>query len=656
MTYLSYAHVESRTVVKVEVELHTCTSGCEPTAETRLTDRNCYVRQREWLESRRSKSPGMSWLARQVTSIASRASRTRSMSNVVPTEAQLSAMSRDDLLQYAIRLTATVAQTNISASACAAEIPTRAFAQPTAFGAASAPSSNLAAIPCHVSASASPLTQIPPRCASPAPAPTLASTVEPPCDTLAVAGAVRRRLDAGDADGAIQTKKQRRAEERKFCMSRYGQRMVALKFSYLGWHFHGLATQPHTERSVEDHLFEALLGTHLIESRENCCYSRAGRTDVGVSALCQVVGLRVRSNVVPPSTGAVELDYIKMLNSLLPAEIRIMCWAPVSDGTDHDPSLDNESSFSLSVPDQDDSGASCAQESICNLVRRPGKPMFSARFDATSRAYKYFFTKGRLDIAAMRDGARYFVGKHDFRNFCKIDAAKVSNFERVMYKVEVCRVVDDSADVAQAKDEAGDNEYTRYYIFVRGQAFLWHQVRCMAAVLFEIGLGNERPDVVFRMLDDVARGSGPFSKGKPCYHMASAIPLLLFECTYPQSVVSFKVAVRDRQKIDITSFGRADADLANLYGTIAAQMSIFQTIFRANDDTPIDVSGREEHERAEISPLYGSEREPRLLLPTIVRRGLHGGKHIPFDQRRCESTLEDKQRQVQIKRARRVEN
>lgn len=32
---------------------------------------------------------------------------------------------------------------------------------------------------------------------------------------------------------------------------------------------------------------------------------------------------------------------------------------------------------------------------------------------------------------------------------------------------------------------------------ITGLAFLWHQVRCMAAVLILIGLGHEKPEVIF---------------------------------------------------------------------------------------------------------------------------------------------------------------
>jgi tRNA pseudouridine38/39 synthase len=38
---------------------------------------------------------------------------------------------------------------------------------------------------------------------------------------------------------------------------------------------------------------------------------------------------------------------------------------------------------------------------------------------------------------AMRDACRRLVGEHDFRNFCKIDAANVDNFVRVILSFDI---------------------------------------------------------------------------------------------------------------------------------------------------------------------------------------------------------------------------
>lgn len=61
---------------------------------------------------------------------------------------------------------------------------------------------------------------------------------------------------------------------------------------------------------------------------------------------------------------------------------------------------------------------------------------------------------------------------------------------------------------------------------VSGHAFLWHQVRCMVAVLFLVGEGRESPAVVSWLLDTAA------TPRRPLYDMAPDAPLLLHEIGY----------------------------------------------------------------------------------------------------------------------------
>lgn len=86
--------------------------------------------------------------------------------------------------------------------------------------------------------------------------------------------------------------------QKPFDFSRYHKRRVALKVAYLGWDYHGFASQESTENTIESHFFAALSKACLIESRADCNYSRCGRTDKGVSAFAQVVSLDVRSNLM----------------------------------------------------------------------------------------------------------------------------------------------------------------------------------------------------------------------------------------------------------------------------------------------------------------------------------------------------------------------
>ena len=197
-----------------------------------------------------------------------------------------------------------------------------------------------------------------------------------------------------------------------FDFAAYPSRNVALRVMYAGWDYRGFASQGAEQdgvRTVEEALFRALKRVRLIApdaTWKTCDYTRCGRTDAGVSALGQVVSARLRCRVPrrdddDDGDGGDEIDYPAVLNRALPRDIRILGWTYVS-------------------------------------------PAFSARFDCEYRHYKYFFTDWNgLDVSAMNEAASAFVGEHDFRNFCKMDARNVHNYRR---RIDSCRVVVNGPD------------------------------------------------------------------------------------------------------------------------------------------------------------------------------------------------------------------
>ena len=40
-------------------------------------------------------------------------------------------------------------------------------------------------------------------------------------------------------------------------------------------------------------------------------------------------------------------------------------------------------------------------------------------------------------------------------------------------------------------------KYSLLKLTIRATGFLWHQIRCIVAILYEIGCGNEKPEVFF---------------------------------------------------------------------------------------------------------------------------------------------------------------
>ncbi|KAM3592151.1 uncharacterized protein V6R79_013818 [Siganus canaliculatus] len=295
-------------------------------------------------------------------------------------------------------------------------------------------------------------------------------------------------------DGNTSSKKGRKAgKERPFDFSAHPRRHVALRLAYLGWAYQGFAVQENTDNTVEARLFEALLKTRLIQDRQSSNYHRCGRTDKGVSAFSQVISIDLRSTqfcgglgvTLPEKTdvstknkaaAAAELPYIKMLNRVLPQDIRILDWGPVPEG-------------------------------------------FSARFDCQSRTYRYYFPRGSLDVVLMAEAAKRYEGTHDFRNLCKMDVGNgVLQFERTILSAAVKPVQDQHIN--------STGQYDLFMFEVKGLAFLYHQVRCMMAVLLLIGQKLEAPEIINQLMDIEN------NPRKPQYSMAVDYPLVLYDCSF----------------------------------------------------------------------------------------------------------------------------
>ncbi|SPN98530.1 related to pseudouridine synthase 3 [Cephalotrichum gorgonifer] len=348
------------------------------------------------------------------------------------------------------------------------------------------------------------------------------------------------------ADQTPETKKRKKTKKRPVDIdpSQYSTRFIALKLAYLGKNYGGFEFQVSGEvPSIEEELWKALTTARLIYPADkkvidfSCCdYAKCGRTDKGVSAFGQVVSLRVRSNRPRPREAAAEgveeaggeegkkskggeeeafddvkdeLRYVSLLNKLLPPDIRILAWCP-------------------SPPEG-----------------------FSARFSCRERQYRYFFTQpsflplpsqygqkgfnGLLDLEAMRAAAKMFVGTHDFRNFCKVDAAKqITNFEREIFDADIIEVPESDSMLPFLGSDAvvqpgDDGKGPKVYAFVvKGSAFLWHQIRCMISILFLVAQGHESPSIVSDMLDVKKNPS------RTTYIMAHEVPLVLWDCVFPE--------------------------------------------------------------------------------------------------------------------------
>lgn len=349
----------------------------------------------------------------------------------------------------------------------------------------------------------------------------------------------RRRLAARLrelADEVAATPTSLAKTQRPLDFTLYHQRYVALEVLYVGHDYHGFAKQENIDATIEAALFAALRKVRLIPPDTpwpDLKYSRGGRTDKGVSALGNVVALTLRSAGRaggPPLPEDQEYDYPALINRALPPEIRVLGWTTVPAD-------------------------------------------FSARFSARHREYKYFLVDdGSLNLDAMRAAANYLLGEHDFRNFCKPDVTAVKTFVRTIVEVRMEEV---------AALAAGRRRVLELYI--RGTAFLWHQVRCMVAVLTMVGRGLEEPGVVATMLNI---GATP---RKPNYLMASEEPLLLYSCFYPN------LRFRRSQKAHKEIMEGLDRATASHLTRAAILCAMEQRV--AADDLPVEEGDAKRHKK-----------------------------------------------------------
>ncbi len=126
---------------------------------------------------------------------------------------------------------------------------------------------------------------------------------------------------------------------------------------------------------------------------------------------------------------------------------------------------------------------------------------FDARKDAKGKEYRYgiynadilppelapfwAFQHRPLDVKAMQAAADYFVGKHDFASFAANPKREIETTVRTIFSCTV--------------KKAGP----KILIVVKGDGFLYKQVRSMAGFLVRVGLGEEKPEAVRDLLRDV---------------------------------------------------------------------------------------------------------------------------------------------------------
>lgn len=146
------------------------------------------------------------------------------------------------------------------------------------------------------------------------------------------------------------------------------------------------------------------------------------------------------ASIVPAVRGlpAEELDYVGMLNAVLPEDIQVLGWCPVPE------------TFSARF----DCRGRCGRLAPCipplcltrgaagGHIRSHGDTAEFTTPHVTCREYRYHMCSPGtqpLDVDRMRAACSALVGEHDFRNFCKADP-NVPNHVRRILSCDVERV------------------------------------------------------------------------------------------------------------------------------------------------------------------------------------------------------------------------
>jgi tRNA pseudouridine38-40 synthase len=251
---------------------------------------------------------------------------------------------------------------------------------------------------------------------------------------------------------------------------------TVLVLAYDGAGFAGFARQE-GQPTVQGRLEDAL-ATVLRRDVETVC---AGRTDAGVHALAQVVSFHAAVDD-PPSA-----ELLRSLNALSGPEIVVREAREASDS-------------------------------------------FSARHDAKAREYRYrlvpgpvpplflrdvaWWSKGHLDLEAMREAAAALIGEHDFASFCvgetaaRVNASTATGTRRGIESIDI--------DTANVLGE--------HHVVVRmvGRSFLHSMVRIVVGTLVEVGRGKRPPAWVGEVLearDRAAAGQTAPAHGLTLWHV-----------------------------------------------------------------------------------------------------------------------------------------
>lgn len=221
--------------------------------------------------------------------------------------------------------------------------------------------------------------------------------------------------------------------------------------AYEGTKYNGWQKQKNTDNTIQGKI-EATLCKYLEEEIE---VTASGRTDAGVHATGQVIHFHCGQILTKDK-------FLTDINHYLPKDIRI-CSIEECDLRFH-------------------ARLNAVQKTYCYQIdcSAYGNPFY--------RYFAHHIAKP-LDIDAMKKGAGYLIGTHDFKSFCSNKRFKKSSI-RTIYNIQF------------------DFDHTSRILKLTytGNGFLYNMVRILTGTLIEIGLGIKTPEDIPVILQGKNRG------------------------------------------------------------------------------------------------------------------------------------------------------
>ena len=231
-------------------------------------------------------------------------------------------------------------------------------------------------------------------------------------------------------------------------------RNIKLTIAYDGSEYHGWQIQP-GKRTIQASLTQAI--QNLIGSEVRVF--GASRTDAGVSALGQVALVQIDS-AIPVENLA------KAITHRLPSDIAVTEAVEVPQGFDVIGAVKNKLYR-------------------YTIFTGPLRPVLQIRH--------CWHLHAELDVAAMNEAAKVFIGEKDFKSFAAA-ADKRESSVRTIFRCDVTR------------------EGDFVYVDIEGDGFLYNMVRNIVGTLVEVGLGRWNPEKISQVLEAKNRtAAGPIA-------------------------------------------------------------------------------------------------------------------------------------------------